>query len=166
MAKRARCEEAFSPVICAQTASREQRANWPQQTIEDTECQGNRYLTEFDEATIRKKSGKADFDTSSPHDYTQIVLAGACFCALVFHSLSYHLSYRRFALCSLSRRFTFEHPPFAMTSREKVRKWKEDFVQYGFTKTIIEGLDRPQCVFCNAIFSNSNLKPSKLGEHL
>ena len=52
-----------------------------------------------------------------------------------------------------------------MTSREKVRKWNEAYVQYGFTKTIIEGLDRPQCVLCNAIFSNSNLKPSKLGEH-
>ena len=52
-----------------------------------------------------------------------------------------------------------------MMSCEKVRKWKEDYVEYGFTKTIIEGLDRPQCVLCNAVFSNSNLKPSKLGEH-
>ncbi|XP_051784720.1 protein ZBED8-like [Erpetoichthys calabaricus] len=52
-----------------------------------------------------------------------------------------------------------------MASREKIRKWKEDYTEYGFTKTIIDGVDRLQCVLCNAIFSNSNLKPSKLGEH-
>uniref|UniRef100_A0A8C4TCW7 Uncharacterized protein n=1 Tax=Erpetoichthys calabaricus TaxID=27687 RepID=A0A8C4TCW7_ERPCA len=52
-----------------------------------------------------------------------------------------------------------------MSCREKIRKWKEDYTEYGFTKTIIDGVDRPQCVLYNAIFSNSNLKSSNLGEH-
>ena len=39
-------------------------------------------------------------------------------------------------------------------------------MRFGFTCTIEkDGTQRPQCVLCNTIFSNANLKPSKLDEH-
>ena len=44
-------------------------------------------------------------------------------------------------------------------TRKKVRKWKEDYTEYGFTKTIVDGKDKPQCMFCYAVFFISNLKP-------
>ena len=48
----------------------------------------------------------------------------------------------------------------------KIRKWNESYVQFGFTCTeTVEGLQKPQCMLCNIVFSNSNLKPSKLQEH-
>ena len=40
------------------------------------------------------------------------------------------------------------------------------YVHYGFTFiTEKDGTQRPQCVLCGTMFSNSNLKPSKLDEH-
>ena len=48
----------------------------------------------------------------------------------------------------------------------KKRKWKDSYVQFGFTCTeTVEGLQKPQYLFCNTVFSNANLKPSKLQEH-
>ena len=48
----------------------------------------------------------------------------------------------------------------------KKRKWNDNYVQFGFTCTeTTEGLQKPQCIFCNVVFSNANLKPSKLREH-
>ena len=48
----------------------------------------------------------------------------------------------------------------------KKRKWKDDYVQFGFTCTgATEDLQKPQCIFCNVVFSSANLKPSKLQEH-
>ena len=39
-------------------------------------------------------------------------------------------------------------------------------MHFGFTCTEkTEGLQKPQCMFCNIVFSNANLKPSKLREH-
>ena len=39
-------------------------------------------------------------------------------------------------------------------------------MQFGFTFTeTTEGLQIPHCMFCNAVFSNANLKPSEL-QHL
>nr|XP_053635382.1 protein ZBED8-like [Cherax quadricarinatus] len=48
----------------------------------------------------------------------------------------------------------------------KKRKWNDDYVRFGFTcngKT--EDLQKPQCIICGNVFSNANLKPSKLQEH-
>ncbi|GLV20116.1 hypothetical protein CBL_21336, partial [Carabus blaptoides fortunei] len=48
----------------------------------------------------------------------------------------------------------------------KKRCWSDDYVRYGFTCTTDkDGIQRPQCILCYKMFSNSNLKPSKLSEH-
>ena len=48
----------------------------------------------------------------------------------------------------------------------KRRKWNDDDVSFGFTCTTgNDGLQKPQCILCSVVFSNSNLKPSKLHEH-
>ena len=48
----------------------------------------------------------------------------------------------------------------------KKRKLNDSYVQFGFTCTeTIEGLQKPQCMFCLIVFSNINFKPSKLQEH-
>ena len=45
-----------------------------------------------------------------------------------------------------------------------MRKWKEEYSQFGFTATTVDGIERPQCILCY-VFCNSNQKPSKLTEH-
>ena len=48
----------------------------------------------------------------------------------------------------------------------KKRRWSDDYVRVGFTcigKT--EDLQKTQCMLCDTVFSNANLKPSKLQEH-
>ncbi|CAM1324282.1 ZBED8 (predicted) [Pycnogonum litorale] len=48
----------------------------------------------------------------------------------------------------------------------KKRKWNDDYVRFGFTCTgKPEDLQKPQCMLCDTVFSNANLKPSKLQEH-
>ena len=51
-------------------------------------------------------------------------------------------------------------------SKGKVRKWKEEYSQFGFTATRVDGVEKPQCILCDVVFCNLNLKPSKLSEHL
>ena len=50
-------------------------------------------------------------------------------------------------------------------SKDKVRKWKKEYSQFGFTATTVDGVERPQCILCDIVFCNFNLKPSKLSEH-
>jgi len=48
----------------------------------------------------------------------------------------------------------------------KKRKWIDNYVHFGFTcigKT--EDLQKPQCMLCEPVFSNADLKHSKLEEH-
>ncbi|XP_005005209.1 protein FAM200C [Cavia porcellus] len=48
----------------------------------------------------------------------------------------------------------------------KKRKWDDDYVRYWFTCTTeVDGTQRPQCVLCNSVFSNADLRPSKLSDH-
>ncbi|XP_045117651.1 protein ZBED8-like [Portunus trituberculatus] len=48
----------------------------------------------------------------------------------------------------------------------KKRKWNDEYVNFGFTcATEKDGTQRPQCILCITLFSNANLKPSKLDEH-
>ena len=48
----------------------------------------------------------------------------------------------------------------------KKRMRNDDYVQYGFTcNTEKDGTQHLQCVMCSIMFSNANLKPSKLNEH-
>ena len=50
-------------------------------------------------------------------------------------------------------------------SKSKVKKWKEEYSQFGFRATRVDRVERPQCILCDVVFCNSNLKPSKLSEH-
>ncbi|XP_076373033.1 protein FAM200C-like [Tachypleus tridentatus] len=48
----------------------------------------------------------------------------------------------------------------------KKRKWNDKYVKFGFTCTTEkDGTQHPQCILCSTLFSNANLKPSKLDEH-
>ena len=52
------------------------------------------------------------------------------------------------------------------SSTVKKRKWIDEYTKFGFTVTMgSEGDKRPQCILCNVIFCNSNMKPSRLKEH-
>ena len=48
----------------------------------------------------------------------------------------------------------------------KVRKYNEDYLQYGFTNAIINGQVAPQCVICYEKLSNNTMKSSRLKRHL
>ena len=50
-------------------------------------------------------------------------------------------------------------------SKVKVRKWKEEYSKFGFTATTVNGVEKLQCILCDVVFCNANLKPSKLSEH-
>ena len=46
-----------------------------------------------------------------------------------------------------------------------MRKWTEEYSQFGFRATTVDIVERPQGILCNVIFCNSNPKPSKLSKH-
>lgn len=51
--------------------------------------------------------------------------------------------------------------------REKLkRKYKEDYIKYGFTVTDKAGDEVPLCFVCSKILSNEAMKPSKLSRHM
>ena len=50
-------------------------------------------------------------------------------------------------------------------SKRKARKWDKTYSDFGFTVTVVDGVERPQCILCSKVFSNSSLKRSKLQEH-
>ena len=50
-------------------------------------------------------------------------------------------------------------------SKIKVRKWKEECSKFGFTASTVDEVEKPQCILCDVVFCNANLKPSKLSEH-
>ena len=48
----------------------------------------------------------------------------------------------------------------------KKTKWSDEYVQYGFTyKKESDGIQRHQCMICNAKLRNSSVAPAKLKEH-
>ncbi|XP_040275720.1 protein ZBED8-like [Bufo bufo] len=47
----------------------------------------------------------------------------------------------------------------------KIRKYSEDFLQYGFTSIITVGIEKPQCVICCEVLSAESMKPNKLKRH-
>ena len=54
----------------------------------------------------------------------------------------------------------------AKSSVAKKRKWREEYTHFGFTMTKSnDGDERPQCILCNVLFCNANMKPSRLKEH-
>jgi len=50
-------------------------------------------------------------------------------------------------------------------SKRKVRNWDETYSDFGFSVTVVDGVERHQCILSRKVFSNSSLKPSKLQEH-
>ncbi len=59
----------------------------------------------------------------------------------------------------------FSFPRFIINMSKKW-KWNDSYVQYGFTCfTEKDGTQRQQCILCSFMFSNANLKPSKLDQH-
>ncbi|GFX83416.1 hypothetical protein TNCV_1427121 [Trichonephila clavipes] len=49
---------------------------------------------------------------------------------------------------------------------KKVRKYKEEFIKYGFTCCVVDDEERPICVSCNEKLANESMKPDKLKRHL
>ena len=47
-----------------------------------------------------------------------------------------------------------------------MRKYQEDFLEFGFTATRINNQDRPLCLVCGEQLANESLKPVKLKRHL
>jgi hypothetical protein len=48
----------------------------------------------------------------------------------------------------------------------KLRRYDENYLSLGFTKTSINGEERPQCVVCLSILASDSMKPNKLRRHL
>ncbi|KAI4832302.1 hypothetical protein KUCAC02_015275, partial [Chaenocephalus aceratus] len=46
------------------------------------------------------------------------------------------------------------------------RRYKEEFLNIGFTKAVRNGEERPQCVLCGEVLSNESMKINKLDRHL
>ena len=40
------------------------------------------------------------------------------------------------------------------------------YLKFGFSTVISNGIEKPQCVLCNAVLSAESMKPSKLKRHL
>lgn len=51
-------------------------------------------------------------------------------------------------------------------SKQKIRKYHDNYLQYGFTFSIVDNEHRPQCVICSEVLANASLKPSTLLRHL
>nr|ABF20550.1 transposase [Danio rerio] len=51
-------------------------------------------------------------------------------------------------------------------AKAKSRKYDKSYIAFGFTCTLKQGVDRPQCVLCQEILSNECMKPSKVKRHL
>lgn len=62
---------------------------------------------------------------------------------------------------------TDPEPTGASTSRTaKVRKYDDNYLSLGFTSTIVNGDERPQCVICLQVLASDSMKPNKLKRHL
>ncbi|XP_060858960.1 SCAN domain-containing protein 3-like [Metopolophium dirhodum] len=48
----------------------------------------------------------------------------------------------------------------------KILKYKDSYIEYGFTYLNENGKDVPQCVICGMTFANASLKPNKLIRHM
>ena len=61
---------------------------------------------------------------------------------------------------------TTPSPSLRGPSEAKVRKYDDSYLSLGFTKTIINGQERPQCIICLAVLASDSMKPNKLKRHL
>ena len=49
---------------------------------------------------------------------------------------------------------------------EKKRKFLDEYIKFGFTSLLSNGVEKPQCVLCSVVLSAESMKPSKLKRHL
>lgn len=47
----------------------------------------------------------------------------------------------------------------------KSRRYDDNYLSLGFTRTTINGEDRPQCVVCLTVLASDSMKPNKLRRH-
>ncbi|XP_042228307.1 zinc finger BED domain-containing protein 5-like [Homarus americanus] len=48
----------------------------------------------------------------------------------------------------------------------KKRKYNDEYINYGFTSILADGIEKPQCVLCFKVLGNDSMRPSKLKHHL
>lgn len=56
--------------------------------------------------------------------------------------------------------------PVSNSKSTKLRRYDENYLSLGFTKTTINGEERPQCVVCLTVLASDSMKPNKLRRHL
>ncbi len=49
---------------------------------------------------------------------------------------------------------------------KKRQKYQEEFIKYGFTCSIVNNIDFPQCVICSEVLAHESMKPGKMQRHL
>ena len=49
---------------------------------------------------------------------------------------------------------------------DKKHRYFEDYLKFGSTSIISNGIVKPQCVLCNVVLSAELMEPSKLKQHL
>ena len=47
----------------------------------------------------------------------------------------------------------------------KCRKYREEYLQYGFTCVVVDEIQHPQCVVCTEVLAHESLKPVKMLTH-
>lgn len=48
----------------------------------------------------------------------------------------------------------------------KTRKYKNEYIKYGFVCQVVNGVQHPQCVVCSEVLAHESLKPVKMQRHL
>lgn len=56
--------------------------------------------------------------------------------------------------------------PTLSPSAAKLRRYDDSYLSLGFTKTVVNGEERPQCVICLVVLASDSMKPNKLKRHL
>ena len=48
----------------------------------------------------------------------------------------------------------------------KTRKYDSSYLSLGFTSVIIDGLEKPMCLFCTKVLAADSMRPRRLNKHL
>ena len=51
------------------------------------------------------------------------------------------------------------------TKRAPKRAYSDDYLKFGFTSIVTEGIEKPQCVICLKVLSAESMKPFQLRRH-
>ena len=55
---------------------------------------------------------------------------------------------------------------FKKTPLRKTRKYSEEYLAFGFTKTFVDNIELPICLVCHETLANESMKPANLRRHL